>query len=67
MFQKDDNFDAGKEPKSIEQIMAENNLTQINSILGFLFSPTVLTPAPYSTSTSNTPTNEKDTSQDRLN
>jgi hypothetical protein len=67
MYLKDDNFDAGKEPKSIEQIMAENNLTQINSILGFLFSPTVLTPAPYSTSTSNTPNNEKDTSQDRLN
>jgi hypothetical protein len=67
MYLKDDNLDAGKEPKSIEQIMAENNLTQINSIMGFLFSPTVLTPAPFSTSTSKTNTNEKDTSQDRLN
>lgn len=67
MYQKDDNFNQDKEPKSIEQIMAENNLTQINSILGFLFSPSVLTPAPFSTSTSNIPTNEKDTSQDRLN
>jgi hypothetical protein len=67
MYLKDDNFDADKEPKSIEQIMAENNLNQINSIMGFLFSPTVLTPAPYSTSTSNTPTNEKTTHEDRLN
>jgi hypothetical protein len=67
MYLKDDNFNQDKEPKSIEQIMSENNLNQINSIMGFLFSPTVLTPAPYSTSTSNIPTNEKDTSQDRLN
>jgi hypothetical protein len=67
MYLKDDNFDAGKEPKSIEQIMTENNLNQINSIMGFLFSPSVLTPAPFSTSTSNTPTNEKTTDQDRLN
>jgi len=67
MNQRHDNLDDGKEPKSIEQIMAENNLNQINSIMGFLFSPTVLTPAPFSTSTSNIPNNEKTTDQDRLN
>jgi len=67
MNQRHDNIDDGKEPKSIEQIMAENNLNQINSIMGFLFSPTVLTPTPFSTSTSNIPNNEKTTDQDRLN
>jgi hypothetical protein len=35
--------------------------------MGFLFSPSVLTPAPFSTSTSNIPNNEKTTDQDRLN
>ena len=67
MNQKHDNLDDGKEPKSIDDIMAENNLNQINSILGFLFSPSVLTPAPFSTSTSNIPTNEKTTPEDRFN
>jgi len=67
MNQRSDNLDDGKEPKSIDDIMAENNLNQINSILGFLFSPSVLTPAPFSTSTSNIPTNEKTTPEDRLN
>ena len=67
MNQKHDNIDDGKEPKSIDDILAENNLNQINSILGFLFSPSVLTPAPYSTSTFNIPTNEKTTPEDRLN
>jgi hypothetical protein len=67
MNQRHDNLDDGKEPKSIEQIMAENNLTQINSIMGFLFSPSVLTPAPFSTSTSNIPNNEKTTDQNCLN
>ena len=67
MNQRSDNIDDGKEPKSIDDIMAQNNLNQINSILGFLFSPSVLTPAPFSTSISNIPTNEKTTPEDRLN
>ena len=67
MNQRNDNIDDGKEPKSIDDIMAENNLNQINSILGFLFSPSVLTPAPFSTSFPKTPYNEKTTDQDRLN
>ena len=67
MNQRSDNLDDGKEPKSIDDILAENNLNQINSILGFLFSPSVLTPAPFSTSTSKTPYNEKTTPEERLN